>query len=95
MLSRFAITFGKINSTECPMMLFVSTSTEVKQLAKKFITVIPDDVEDYAIDIDNWNGDSVLTIIHQDDDTFLFQVAPIKSTVNLSDFNEFILDNAV
>lgn len=77
---RFAVTYGRTDyfAEEGLQTIFVSSAEEVRALAKQFIHVIPDDLEDYLKDIKQWKPTQRLHITHQDDDTFLFQADPIK-----------------
>jgi hypothetical protein len=90
---RFAVTYGRLNflsDEEGLETLFVDSSDEVKRLASQFITVIPDDLEDYKADIKKWDGMSQLRFVHQDDDSFFFSADPIKTSTAFTKFSDFV-----
>lgn len=97
--SLFAVTYGLLDffAEEGLRTLFLSTADEVRELAEEFITVIPDDLDDYRSDIQDWNGKDRLLIRHQDDDTFYFSAVqvPTSPTMDFSDFHDFVRDYAV
>lgn len=89
---KFAVTFGISNffSDDGLKTIFASSAAEVKELATRFITVIPDDPDSYEDDVKAWDGQDTLTITHDDDETFLFMATPIAATPVRSDFDSFI-----
>ena len=98
---QYAITFGRTDffaneEGKDALQTIVSNSMEdVKSLARRFITVIPDDLDDYREEIDCWDGNSVLMLDHQDDDTFLFLATPIAMMTDRSNFNAFVAEFVV
>jgi hypothetical protein len=88
---KFAIIYGRTDyfAEEGLRQVFVATVDEVKELALQFIDVIPDDLDDYKADINKWDGSDVLTVTHQDDDTFLFKATPITVASGPRDFADF------
>lgn len=57
-MAKFAVIYGQTDfSSESGLKtLFVSKFKEVKKLAKEFVTVIPDDLDAYLQDINDWDG---------------------------------------
>lgn len=87
----FIIAYGRVGEIVPEIItLTVDSVKEVKSLATKFITVIPDDLEDYTQEIINWNGEEELLLTHQDDDTFIFRCLPLSLTKDFNSFNEFV-----
>jgi hypothetical protein len=94
---KFAITYGNIidtSSVDCLHTIFVSSTQKVKKLALKFIKVIPDNIDNYTSDIENWNGEDKLLITHQDDDAFYFSATLIQLTDDFSEFTNFVSANS-
>ena len=79
---KFAVTYGRTDyfAEEGLQTVFCNSVAEVKDLAKQFIYVIPDDLVDYKADIVAWSGKDNLVITHQDDDTFLFSAVPVPTS---------------
>lgn len=71
--------------------LIISSQESVREMALRFITVIPDDLDYYIQYINDWQGQEDILALHQDDDTFYFATKPITSTKdNLKNFNNFV-----
>jgi len=72
----YVVTYGRLDNNEIKTLV-VEGEDAVRSLARRFITVIPDDLDDYKKDIKGWKGgDKSLTFTHQDDDTFFFAANP-------------------
>lgn len=99
MKTTYMITAGKVPSSpsdEGDLMSFTLGSLEdVKDAAMTFITVIPDDLEDYRKDITDWDGSDRFTVSHQDDDYFIFVAQPMSAVGLPSEFTSFVDDYKV
>lgn len=70
-----------------------------KELAKEFVKVIPDDMEPYVQDIDDWKGDGPFVLYHEDDDHFYFSATLVGGSLTgpqtdaVVDFQKFVDQN--
>ena len=91
--AKFAIIYGRTDFfAEDLHGIFVASEKEVRDLATKFIKVIPDDPDVYLEDVKNWDPTKALVIKHSDDDNFLFSCIPIILTTEFSEFEKYTED---
>lgn len=92
----YAVVYGRtdaLHEGEGLNTIFLADVEAVKEMARQFIKVIPDDLEGYEKDIKRWTGKNVLSFAHQDDDTFYFSATPFTAFAkNMKKFNEFVAE---
>lgn len=97
----YVVTYGELNGNQIKTVVVMGKEA-VKKMASEFITVIPDDLEDYKKDIKAWKGKDALIFNHQDDDTFYFSAtlgpasdAQLPDPPDTDSFHAFVSEYAV
>ena len=92
----YQVTCGKVPelpTEEGRLLTFCLAGADaVKDAARHFARVIPDDLAPYLADIDAWDGQQVLEFSHQDDDYFIFRAQPAKALGLPDAFEAFVAE---